>query len=108
MSIELRVITNAIPSLIGRLQGTVQKALDVGVVTCLEVANPLTPVDTGMLRKNKTVAKGGNTRTITWNQHYAAYVEFGTKKMAAQPFAKPGMDAALPAVAKALEAFGRG
>ena len=55
------------------------------------------PVDTGALKNSIFSAKAGNlTYKVTAPQHYAIYVEKGTRKMRAQPYLKPALDAELP------------
>lgn len=98
MSVTINVTLNRFPDLAASLNGTLEQALDRGVSTLIEVADPLTPVDTGALRGNKSIARSGGSRTVTWNQHYAAYVHEGTYKMAARPFARMAVDPALAAI----------
>ncbi len=102
MAVQIVVTLNRFGEFAGTLDGTLQRALDEGVKACIATADPLTPVDTGALRGNKSISGGGDSRTITWNQHYAAYNELGTYKMAARPFARPGAEAAAPVIASAL------
>ena len=55
------------------------------------------PVDTGALKNTIFSAKAGNlTYKVTAPQHYAIFVEKGTRKMRAQPFLKPAIDAEQP------------
>lgn len=55
------------------------------------------PVDTGALKNSIFSAKVGNlTYKVTAPQHYAIYVEKGTRKMRAQPYLKPALDAERP------------
>lgn len=55
------------------------------------------PVDTGALKNSIFSAKAGNlTHKVTAPQHYAIYVEKGTRKMRAQPYLKPALDAERP------------
>ena len=55
------------------------------------------PVDTGALKNSIFSAKAGNlTYKVTAPQHYALYVEKGTRKMRAQPYLKPALDAERP------------
>ena len=57
------------------------------------------PVDTGALKNSIFSAKAGNlTYKVTAPQHYAIYVEKGTRKMRAQPYLKPALDAERPKV----------
>ena len=53
-------------------------------------AKKLCPVDTGKLRASITpVIESWAAGYIGTNTEYAPYVEFGTRKMAAQPFLEP-------------------
>ncbi|MDQ3526078.1 MAG: hypothetical protein M3451_13640 [Chloroflexota bacterium] len=106
MSVSIEVRLNIFPQLAGQFDAMVEGALDAGVQTAIATADPLTPVDTGALRGNKTIERGQGSRTITWNQDYAAFNEMGTYKMAARPFAAPGADAALPVIESHLSRFG--
>ena len=54
-------------------------------------ARAMCPVDTGRLRVSIAVNSGEDGAEITANTDYAAYVEFGTWKMAAQPFLVPAL-----------------
>lgn len=49
------------------------------------------PVDTGALQASITSSAAGNSAVIGAGASYAAYVEFGTCKMAAQPFLVPAL-----------------
>lgn len=65
----------------------------------------LTPVDTGRLRASETIqAMPGRYVVGPVGVPYAAYVEFGTSRMRAQPYVRPAvqkyLDALGPAVAK--------
>ena len=50
------------------------------------------PVDTGNLRNSISHAASGDSAYIGTNVEYAPYVEFGTRKMAAQPYLKPAAE----------------
>lgn len=53
----------------------------------------LTPVDTGRLRSSITHAQlDEKTMAVGTNVEYAAYVELGTRKTAAQPYMRPGVE----------------
>ncbi|WP_422804218.1 HK97-gp10 family putative phage morphogenesis protein [Streptococcus sp. FT1-55] len=55
------------------------------------------PVDTGTLKNTIFSAKAGNlTYKVTAPQHYAIFVEKGTRKMRAQPYLKPAIEAERP------------
>ena len=66
------------------------------------------PVDTGYLKSTVFVTKSGDDVEVGFEAPYASYVEFGTYKMAAQPFLRPALDnaelAALSAVVDSVQA----
>lgn len=70
-----------------------------------QVAQATAPVRTGALRRGITVEEG-NPATVTASslaggglREYAAYNEFGTRYMAANPFMMPGFVAGVASVA---------
>lgn len=52
------------------------------------------PVDTGTLKRSigLEISKGGMSATVEPSAEYAAYVEFGTRHMNAQPYLKPAFE----------------
>ncbi len=107
MSVSIEVSLNRFPQLAGQFDAMVEGARDAGVQTALATADPLTPVDTGALVANKTIERSQGQRTITWNQDYAAFQEFGTSRgVPANQFAAQGADAALPVITSHLGRFG--
>lgn len=56
-------------------------------------AKQLAPVDTGNLRRNIVVEDGPTefSKKVSSKADYSLYVEFGTRKMAAQPFMSPAI-----------------
>lgn len=54
----------------------------------------ITPIDTGALMRSISlkITEGGLTALVAPGMHYAAYVEFGTRFMAAQPYVRPAFD----------------
>lgn len=90
---------NNLGAIAATIQPFVEDTLDHGVVTLVEVADPLTPVDTGALVNNKTIAGNTGYRAVIWNQHYAAYQEFGTSHgVPANKFGATGADAAIEVI----------
>lgn len=105
MAVRIVATLNRFPELARSLPQVRERALDAGVAQCIATAFSLARVDTGNMRSNVTTEKGAGSRTITWNAPYSAYNEFGTYKMSAQPFARPGADAALPVIAAELKGW---
>jgi HK97 gp10 family phage protein len=77
---------------------TIDAAVEAGAELIQDMAITLVPVRTGLLKSTihveptgqmmeRLVRAGGGTVT------YAAYVEYGTRKMGAQPYMRPSRDA---------------
>ncbi len=96
MSVSIHVVHNHFGRIASNMQGALDDALGTAALTIVAVADPLTAVDTGSLRGNKTIERDHNGVTVSWNQEYAGYVELGTVHMSPQPFARPGLEAAEP------------
>ena len=85
------------------------KVAQVIAATCLEIertAKGLAPVDTGRLRSSirsslEDVATRLRGEVLT-DVDYAAYVELGTRRLAASPYLLPAFEAALPRFIEAL------
>lgn len=84
------VRSNDCPRIAGRIDAGVDRALDRAVLTCIAVADPLTRRDTGALIGNKTIERGDDSRTITWNQDYSGFQNYGTVYMSGTHFAETG------------------
>jgi HK97 gp10 family phage protein len=57
-----------------------------------QAAQAAAPVRTGALRGSIKVTGSGLTATVGTDLRYAPYVEFGTGKMAPEPFLNPAVD----------------
>lgn len=68
--------------------------LSKGAKVILEQAQDICPIDTGFLRDSGFMQVVGEDVEIGFSAEYASYVEFGTYKMAAQPFLRPALDIA--------------
>lgn len=69
----------------------------------MEVAEALVPVDTGFLKSSIHAEIAGLTLEMFAGAEYAGYVEYGTWKMAAQPFFEPAVAAAGAALQTAAQ-----
>jgi HK97 gp10 family phage protein len=91
----------ALKALFDSPDGPVGKYLAKGAVRVTRRAKELAPVDTGRLRSSIDNDLGRDDRglvaRIGSDVVYAPYVEFGTRRMRAQPFLRPALDAAFPA-----------
>lgn len=98
MSVQIVVGLNILPQLAASLGDTLENALDKGVQVTYATSFQLARVDTGVMRADVTTERSAGTRVMTWNREHAIYNEFGTYKMSAQPFVRPGADAGLQAI----------
>lgn len=69
----------------------------------LRSAIRIVPVDTGNLQRSIEAIYEGETLHVGSQVHYAAYVEGGTPKMAAQPYLRPALMENLPKIEKAFK-----
>jgi hypothetical protein len=105
---SLTVVRNDFPKITSRFEPEVADIINTGVFDLVAVADPLTPVDTGDLKSKKQLdmASAGNlSAQVTWTMGYAAYVDGGTTRMAAQPYATPAADQVFPRVIAELSAL---
>ena len=84
-----------------------QRGLYAGALLAEGSIKRLTPVDTGNLRSSvKAEEVSSQEARIATGVEYAPHVEYGTSKMSAQPYMRPGLennrDAIVQAVAAAL------
>lgn len=106
-----------------RLMKGVNKAkVDRALIKCVKVnaseledhAKEIVPVDTGTLSRsiNTKMEDGGKTAVTEPDTNYMTYVEYGTYKMAAQPYIRPSFYRQEPAfkedVKKVVEEFTKG
>lgn len=81
------------------------KAAQVVAKSALSVeagAKNRAPVDTGALRNSIGTDVSGLSATVGPTVHYAPYLEFGTRRMAARPFMGPAADIVAPSFEAAL------
>jgi HK97 gp10 family phage protein len=79
--------------------------LEAGARIVETYAKILAPVDTGFLRNSITVDEVTPTQAIIApHTDYAEHVEFGTVRMAAQPYMRPALDEHESEIIAAVEA----
>ena len=91
---------NGLSDIANNIENNFADIIGQGAQTVCESAKSLCPVDTGRLQSSINVQPGGNTAGIL-------AVEFGTSKMAAQPYLVPALlsntQAILSAIAEAIK-----
>lgn len=101
MSADISVVFNHLPKIASGLDRGIMDVINRGILTAEAASVPLVPVLSGALRGNRTVelaTSGDLNATLTFNQDYAAAVHDGTATMIARPYARMGLDQAVPGV----------
>jgi HK97 gp10 family phage protein len=97
------VLFNRIPSLIAAVEANASGAAYREARKIAERARDMAPVDTGELRGSIHARPTGHkSAEVVAEARYAAYVEFGTYKMSAQPFFMPALGDAAEDLAEEL------
>ena len=84
-----------IPALRAALEGATGKGVRAAAEAIAQEARRRVPVDTGALQRSIIAAPGSST--LEWTVRsgdrldYASYVEYGTARMAAQPYMTPAI-----------------
>jgi HK97 gp10 family phage protein len=94
MKITVTVVTNQLPVLPRVVQQVADEAVRAAALAVEAHAKQVVPVRTGNLRASiRTWQEGPSTWACGTNMHYAPYVEFGTRYMAARPYLAPAAEA---------------
>jgi HK97 gp10 family phage protein len=97
MKVHVRVTKNDIPAIAARLPDAVARIVNQNLLEAADRAITLVPVRTGRLRDSiNSRMTGRTTGSISADTPYAAYVEYGTRFMAARPFLRPAMEQQRP------------
>lgn len=91
ITVTFIVVYNHIPALIAAVEANSRAAPKRVADRVVATAKDMVPVDTGYLQSSIEAVsiQAGKTAEVYANAPYAAYVEYGTYKMAAQPFLGP-------------------
>ena len=89
------VVFNRFPEIAARFPVQLHNAVEQMTGIIVQLAQARAPVDTGFLRDSIVAAMIDEFEgTVTVGAFYAGFVEFGTRKMAAQPYFYPAVDEA--------------
>lgn len=108
--VTIQVVFNLVPEVTPKLRAGAAAALNSAIMATIGYADPLTPVDTGLLKGNKTIknaSPGSLSASVTWNQYYSVYQELGTRRgVRAKKFATSGSERAKPLLISEMAAVG--
>lgn len=98
------VKSNRLPQIIATFPAKVDALVGKAALDIEAQAKTFAPVDTGTLKNSIQAIKIGLAHwKVVVGVHYGAYVEWGTVKMAAQPFLQPAVNIVRPAFLAALK-----
>lgn len=104
MTIQYRQGLRSLTDISRRVMQVVDVELDDAAQEIKYLAQELVPVDTGHLRSTINVVRfDALSLQVRADAHYAAFVEYGTSRMAAQPYMTPAVEAIWPRVAHKVE-----
>ena len=90
---NVKVLYNHLPRIKAAMPGAIAETVREAALKCETYAKDVTPVDTGALQASIKAKKLAETEwEIAPDTEYAIYVEFGTRKMAAQPYMRPAAE----------------
>lgn len=92
LMVRVRVKHDKLDKVIAALPSSASYATELAADAVVSKAKSLVPVRTGALRDSITKAGGGASWIVTATQHYAAFVEFGTRFMSARPYLRPAIE----------------
>lgn len=99
MSVSL---TSRIPAIVAEMQPKAALAVSKAVTDVEAYAKGVVPVDTGNLRASIQGESSGLQGRVNVGADYGIYVEFGTYKMAAQPYLTPAAEFVRPSFEAAM------
>ena len=104
MAVEARVNTRNLDALAAGLSDRqIDASLRRAGFDAESRAKQSAPIDTGFLRSSIRTEPGRGEVTVGASAEYAPYVEMGTRRMKAQPYLTPALQAAADSLIKALE-----
>ena len=93
MTIQLRLGLNSLADLAPRIMDAVDAEMEDAAEELAYIAQELAPVRTGFLRSSIHVERIDHLALqVRADAEYAAFVEYGTHRQAAQPFMTPAME----------------
>ena len=98
MKVVARLTMNRLPELSGMIQARAEQIVSKATFDVEAEAKTVVPVDTGNLKNSITANLVKPLEgVVSTGVEYAEYVEYGTSKMAAQPYMTPAAETVKPA-----------
>lgn len=94
MTIQMRLGLNSMADLAPKIMQAVDREIEDAAEELVYLAQELVPVRTGALKASIHADRIDHlAMQVRADVEYAAYVEYGTSRMAAQPYITPAMEA---------------
>lgn len=105
--VEIRIVHNKLPELRRQAPELAKRVVSKTAFDLEAHAKSVVPVDTGLLRMSifTRFRQGGFVAEVGPSTHYAIYVEYGTKRMAARPYMRPAVEKVRPGFERAIKAL---
>ena len=100
---EFRRFASDLARVAAGLPSRADKATERVAQRALATARAAAPVETGELRSGLKVTRHGDGMAVEVTNYYATFQEFGTSKMAPNPFIGPAVDRHGPELYKEIE-----
>ena len=106
-TVTIRVVSNRLPEASDAVQAAVVEQVKRSTYEVEKRAKEVVPVDTGTLRRSihSVFERGGLRGIVGPSVDYGAYVELGTRHVAARPYMRPAAALVLPRFADQLKAI---
>lgn len=109
MSFTIEVLRNDIPKVPVKAEAAAAKVCNSSIMRVIAYADPMTPVDKGLLKGNKDItlaSPGSLTSIVRWVQHYALFQDKGTIHNPPTLFATTGAERSKPQAIAEFKAIG--
>ena len=105
MSVTISVTFDKFPQIAAAMPEKTSQVVRKATFDIEGQAKNRAPVDTGALKNSISTEfeDNGLTGIIAPHMEYATFVEFGTKRMSAQPYMTPAAEAVAPAFVSAMK-----
>lgn len=102
---SITLVFNNLPRASSAVRSGLEQAIGAAGVATEGFAKGYAAVDTGAMRGSIATQHSGLTATVSAGTEYANYVEYGTVRAGAQPFMRPGLEAARPGLEAAIRSL---
>lgn len=103
-TVKWRIVQNDFPKIIAGMEAKADAIVTKAAMDLEAHAKTRAPVDTGTLKNSIQATRVGTAHwRVVVGADYGVYVEWGTSRMAAQPFLQPAIQAVSPGFLQALK-----